>query len=58
MVLGKRIESENPEVIRVQLKRLDDGRIVVTISVGHHLILSQTIYLTDSEAVTLEVADE
>lgn len=45
-------------MIRVQLKRLDDGRIVVTISVGHHLILSQTIYLTDSEAVTLEVADE
>lgn len=45
-------------MIRVTLTRLTDGRIVVTISVGHHLVLSQTIWLTDSQPVTLEVADE
>ncbi len=45
-------------MIRVQLKRLENGMIQVVVSVGNQTILFRVFYLTDSEPVLLEVPDE
>ena len=45
-------------MIRLKLQRLRDGRILVTLTLGHMLLLSTMIHLTDAEPVTLEVPDE
>ena len=45
-------------MIRIELRRLQDGQIMVVLTVGHHTVLVRTVWVTDSAPVTLEVADE
>lgn len=45
-------------MLRVKLQRLEDGRILVTLTLGHVRLLSQMVHLPDKEPVMLEVPDE
>lgn len=42
-------------MLRVTLKRAENGSIVVTVGIGNIDLIKRTVWLTDSEPVELEM---
>lgn len=45
-------------MVRITLTRLVDGRIHIVLTLAEFTLLDRKIWLTESQAVTLEVHDE